>query len=67
MSPRIETATGATRCILSTVQRGQYLKIRSIPSATCIRSSIPEILRSMPLRRAIGLGRSCSERLFLNP
>ena len=53
MSLGIETAMGATPFILSTVQRRRFLKIRSIPSATCIRSSIPDISRCMRLRRAI--------------
>ena len=53
MSPMIEMATGATRRILSTVQRRWYLKIRSIPSATCITSSIREISGGMRFRRAI--------------
>ena len=51
--PRIETVTGASRFILSSVQRRRYLRIRSIPSATFIRSSIPEIYRCMQLSRAI--------------
>ena len=38
---------------LSWVQKHRYLKIRSIPSATFIRSLIPEISRCMRLSRAI--------------
>ena len=53
ITPRIETATGASRFILSSVQRRQYLKIRSIPSATLFRSPIPQISRCMRLSRAI--------------
>ena len=53
VTPMIETATGASRPILSWVQKHRYLKIRSIPSATFIRSSIPEISRCMRLSRAI--------------
>ena len=66
MSPRIETAEGADRRIFSNVQKRRYLKNRTIPSATCIGSSIPQISRCMRVRRAIRLGRSVSTRLFLN-
>ena len=67
MSPRIETAEGADGRIFSNVQKRRYLKSWSIPSATCIRSAIPQMSRCMRFRRAIGLGRSVSTRLFLNP
>ena len=67
MSPRIKIAEGADRPAFDTLQKRRYLKNKSIPSATWIRSSIPQISRCIRFRRAIRLGRSVSTRLFLNP
>ena len=66
MGPRIGIADEADRRILAMVQKPGYFKSRSIPLATWIRSSIPQISTCMRFRRAISLGRSSSDRLFLN-
>ena len=67
MSQRIETAEGAARRILSIVQKRRYLKNRSIPPATCIRSSIPEITRNHAVQACNLIGQVGLNEMFLNP